>query len=208
MSALKKYVLGPPRDPNVWLNHISGEVNANRAREAVVDSKVKSYSFVANYSDFVSGLASALKGGGGVFRELEAPLYPYHDAHAYDLNCLGADMYAAFCPTRRRRWPMPDEPSPETLPDTVPDNEETGTTRPNVPQAVLDALPDDIRTSVIQAASFSGPLPPSAMYREYEEVMPGSANRLMELTENQQEHRHKWESDALGASISDNKRGQ
>ena len=96
MSALKKYVLGPPRDPNDWLNHISGEGNANRARAAVVDNKVKSFSFVANYSDFVSGLASALKGGGGVFRELEAPLYPYHDAHTYDLNCLGADMYAAL----------------------------------------------------------------------------------------------------------------
>ena len=48
---------------------------------------------------------------------------------------------------------MPDEPSPETQPDTVPDSEETGTARPNIPQAVLDALPDDIRTSVIQAAT-------------------------------------------------------
>ena len=39
-------------------------------------------------------------------------------------------------------------------------------------------------------------------------MLPGSANRLMELTENQQEHRQKWESEALGASISDNRRGQ
>ena len=46
------------------------------------------------------------------------------------------------------------------------------------------------------------------MYREYEEVLPGSANRLMELTEDQQKHRHKWESDALDASISDSRRGQ
>ena len=35
-------------------------------------------------------------GGGGVFRELESPLYLYRDAHAHDLNRLGADMYAAF----------------------------------------------------------------------------------------------------------------
>ncbi|MDE0000511.1 MAG: DUF2335 domain-containing protein [Rhodospirillaceae bacterium] len=39
-------------------------------------------------------------------------------------------------------------------------------------------------------------------------MLPGSANRLMELTEDQQKHRHKWESDALGASISDSRRGQ
>ena len=94
---------------------------------------------------------------------------------------------------------MPDEHDPETPPDTVPDSEESGTARPNIPQAILDALPEDIRTSVIQAALFSGPLPPPGMYREYEEVLPGSANRLMELTEDQQKHRHKWESDALDA---------
>lgn len=96
MSALEKYVLGPLRDPNVWLNRLSGEVNANRARATVVDNAATSYPFVRRNSDFLSGLASAMKGGGHVFRELEAPLYPYRDAHAYDLNCLGADMYAAI----------------------------------------------------------------------------------------------------------------
>ena len=54
---------------------------------------------------------------------------------------------------------MSDEHDPETPSDTVPDSEETGTARPNIPQAVLDALPDDIRTSVIQAALFPGPVP-------------------------------------------------
>lgn len=96
MSALEKYVLGPLRDPNVWLNRLSGEVNASRARATVVDNEAKSYPFVARNSDFISGLASAMKGGGGVFRKLEAPLYPYRDAHAHDLKCLGADMYAAI----------------------------------------------------------------------------------------------------------------
>ena len=58
--------------------------------------QARSNPFITNYADFVSGLVSALKGGGNVFRKLEAPLYPYRDAHAYDLNCLGADMYAAI----------------------------------------------------------------------------------------------------------------
>ena len=103
---------------------------------------------------------------------------------------------------------MPDEPGPEQLPDKTPDNEETRSRQRSVPKEILDALPDKVRTSTIQEASFSGPLPPSAMFREYDEAMPGSANRLLELTENQQAHRHNWELTALHASISHTKRGQ
>lgn len=54
---------------------------------------------------------------------------------------------------------MPDEPGPKTLPGKEPKNAKTGTTRPNIPQAVLDVLPDDNRTSVIQAGLFPGPFP-------------------------------------------------
>lgn len=96
MSAFERYIPGPLRDPNGWLNRLSGEPNANRPRAAADGERARSNPFIASYADFVSGLASALKGGGGVFRELEAPLYPYRDAHAYDLKCLGADMYAAI----------------------------------------------------------------------------------------------------------------
>ena len=95
MSSLNKYISGFSRDPNAWLNRVSGEVNAHCARKAVADNKANSFSLISACSDFLSGLASALKGGGGFVRELEAPLYPYDNAHAYDLKCLGADMYAA-----------------------------------------------------------------------------------------------------------------
>lgn len=95
MSSLKKHIAGFSRDPNAWLNRVSGEANANRARKAAADNKAKSFSLDSSFSEFLSGLASALKGGGGFVRELEAPQYPYDDAHAYDLKCLGADMYAA-----------------------------------------------------------------------------------------------------------------
>ena len=95
MSAFEKYIPSPLRDPTAWLNRLSGEAHATHARAA--DGKQsRSNPFITNYADFVSGLVSALKGGGDVFRKLEAPLYPYRDAHAYDLNCLGADMYAAI----------------------------------------------------------------------------------------------------------------
>ena len=54
MNALNRYVLGPLRDPSVWLNRLSGEVNANRARATLVDNAATPYPFVTKYSDFVS----------------------------------------------------------------------------------------------------------------------------------------------------------
>ena len=62
MSALKKYVLGPLRDPNVWLNRLSGEVNANRARATVVDNKAKSYPFVKKVFGFCIGTGFCAEG--------------------------------------------------------------------------------------------------------------------------------------------------
>ena len=96
MSARNKHIPGPPRDPNIWLHFFCGQVSANHAEAADVDKKPIAISFVANGSNFLSGLISTLKGGGDVFRDLEAPVYPYDDAHEYDLKCLGADMYAAL----------------------------------------------------------------------------------------------------------------
>ena len=47
---------------------------------------------------------------------------------------------------------------------------------PNLPPPeLLDRLPDEVRTAVIQSA-YSGPLPPPSMYSEYEAVLPGSAD--------------------------------
>lgn len=77
-----------------------------------------------------------------------------------------------------------------------------------VPPEILKALPENVRAVILEAASFSGPLPPSAMYREYEEAVPGSGDRLLAMAENQQSHRHSWENKALDATARDVKRGQ
>ena len=52
--------------------------------------------FAARYSGFAGGTFSALKGGGGFYSPLEAPLYPRENADQDDLVCLASDMYAAF----------------------------------------------------------------------------------------------------------------
>lgn len=47
--------------------------------------------------------------------------------------------------------------------------------------------------AVHQVQQTFGPLPPPAMLREYEEISPGFAERLMAMMEQQQEHRHQLE---------------
>ena len=61
------------------------------------------------------------------------------------------------------------------------------------PEEVLNALPERVRVSVIEAASFSGPLPPPTMYGEYERTLPGSAERILVMAEKEQDHRIEWE---------------
>ena len=76
------------------------------------------------------------------------------------------------------------------------------------PKEVLDKLPEHVRIAVVEAASFSGPLPPPTMYREYERALPGSAERILVMAEKEQNHRIAWEASAPGASARETNLGQ
>lgn len=53
-------------------------------------------------------------------------------------------------------------------------------------------------------ASFSGPLPPPEILRQYNDVMPGLGERIVQMAENEQAHRFKMDD----SSISVLRRGQ
>lgn len=53
------------------------------------------------------------------------------------------------------------------------------------------------------AASFSGPLPPPRLLKEYEEASPGSADRIIRMAETEETHRQAIETRALEATIAD-----
>lgn len=55
--------------------------------------------------------------------------------------------------------------------------------QPGVPPQLLSM------TLAAFSASYSGPLPPADQIRAYEEVLPGSADRILAMAERQQEHR-------------------
>jgi uncharacterized membrane protein len=42
-----------------------------------------------------------------------------------------------------------------------------------------------------------GPIPPPALFRQFEEILPGSADRILRMAEKEQDHRIDWEQSAL-----------
>lgn len=77
-----------------------------------------------------------------------------------------------------------------------------------IPQEVLENLPEETRIAIFQSASFKGPLPPPSLFGKYEEILPGSANRILQLTEREQSQRHAWDNKALEFRNKEVSRGQ
>lgn len=61
--------------------------------------------------------------------------------------------------------------------------------------------------SVFISRSYSGALPPPEMLKQFEEVLPGLAERLVSRMEKQSDHRMKLEGIAVPAQLSESKRG-
>ncbi|MFN7543319.1 MAG: DUF2335 domain-containing protein [Acidobacteriota bacterium] len=60
-------------------------------------------------------------------------------------------------------------------------------------------LPDPIAKpiAISRTEAFSGPLPPPSVLRDYEEFVPGSAERIIAMAEKQGDHRRRLESEHL-----------
>lgn len=107
----------------------------------------------------------------------------------------------------------PEQPEAESTPGDIPItsiNEECA----DIPEEVLRALSEDkgsIRSIVLQASMaaqrFSGPLPHPDIFRQYEEILPGTAERLLTSFETQGEHRRRMEEKALGSQTGDSRLG-
>lgn len=115
-------------------------------------------------------------------------------------------------PRRRRRQRKADAAPPEGVPEGATEakpESAPATQGGNLPsQEVLDSLPAQVRTAVLEAASFSGPLPPPSMYGEYNRVHSGTAERILAMAEKEQQHRITTERTALAAGVQSSKLGQ
>ena len=77
-----------------------------------------------------------------------------------------------------------------------------------VPTELLESLPKETQVAYIQAASFRGPLPPPVLFGQYEEILKGAADRMIQLAEREQLHRQSWEMAILRLQGRDIRRGQ
>lgn len=55
--------------------------------------------------------------------------------------------------------------------------------------------------------AFSGPLPPPAMLAQYNDILPNGAERIMQMAERQQEHRHSLEKRVVNSNTFDQRLG-
>lgn len=60
----------------------------------------------------------------------------------------------------------------------------------------------------LRAEHFAGPLPPPAVLQEYDQVLPGLAERIVTLAEKQSAHRQALEKGVVEANIRNEARGQ
>jgi hypothetical protein len=87
----------------------------------------------------------------------------------------------------------PDDPKAtadisQQLPSVVPPAEVAGVigkVAPEIPQEKRESIAKEVITVAHRMMQFQGPVPPPQMLAEYEKVLPGSADRLIRLTERQ-----------------------
>ena len=60
---------------------------------------------------------------------------------------------------------------------------------------------------IVQASQFSGPIPPPAILAQYDKVVPGAAQRIIAMAEEQSRHRRSIESQVVTSEIADSRRG-
>ena len=64
------------------------------------------------------------------------------------------------------------------------------------------------RALIAQMEQWSGPLPPPAVLEKFNQVVPGSAARILKMAEKEQQHRVNYEREGLNATTGEAKRGQ
>ena len=60
---------------------------------------------------------------------------------------------------------------------------------------------------IVQQSQFSGPLPPPAILAQYDKVVPGAAERILAMAEEQSRHRRAIELQVVSSEIADARRG-
>ena len=74
-----------------------------------------------------------------------------------------------------------------------PDPQATSDSSVRMPDRLPKDLPADVIQIVREVIEFQGPLPPPTALRKYDEIVPGSAARIVKGSEDERFHRHRIE---------------
>src|SRR5687768_13622143 len=99
---------------------------------------------------------------------------------------------------RNQPTPLEDKSSREAKPAQNADVQSPASGPELLEQIERAASKGDMRLvqELIEVSTtYSGPIPPPAILRGYEDIVPGSADRIMGWAESQTKHRHKLETD-------------
>lgn len=66
----------------------------------------------------------------------------------------------------------------------------------------------EIKKRSLHVRQFYGPIPPAEEIREWDEILPGSADRVLKMAEKEQRHRHEQEKRIVSYEYQWKKRGQ
>lgn len=87
---------------------------------------------------------------------------------------------------------MPDKRTVSTERDSEIEDDLSKLLPPDLRQEIESAEPEEremMLAAAVKSVQYTGPLPPGYMLREYEEVLPGAADRVFRMAEQQAEHR-------------------
>ena len=105
---------------------------------------------------------------------------------------------------------MSDTPQPKQTPrEPASDNASVPLLHdsPSVSEAAQRSNPDQLVGIAVQQTSFSGPLPPPEILAQYEQILPGAADRLFMMAERQAAHRMELETTVVKGNVLAQHRG-
>jgi len=78
----------------------------------------------------------------------------------------------------------------------------------NLPRNLPSPQPQSKHVTVqTRAESFSGPLPPPVVLKQYDEIVPGAAERILSMAESQSQHRQQLERSVIESDIKNSRLG-
>lgn len=90
------------------------------------------------------------------------------------------------------------QPIEDSDEDKAPDDFDPLSFPNDIPESVWKDIPPEDRKELVFRIvqireSYSGPIPHPRIIKGYEDILPGSANRILSMAEQQQQHRHELE---------------